>query len=209
MQASTTITAERLALAGGIAILLLLFFAGVIQGQIIFDRINPGKITTPEMERKDWHLAPMEKQIPYERLNTTRPRFFKDNRLKQTPIYLQPPTFDNITFERLDENRLKRQAFERGTIVMKNIKPPPIRRDILGPERIEQSASIPSGLDIRTDPEMQGFSKPTIRMSSSLYLLPRDPASVRNEEAQENRQIRSAETRLSSRQDTRRTPLGW
>lgn len=209
MHYSPTITAERLVIACIIAIFVILFFASGGMGQIIFNRINPGQITTPEMERKNWHLSPMDKQIPYDRLNTTNPRFFKDNRLKLTPIYLQPPTFQNITFDRLDENRLKRQAFERGTIVMKSIQPPALRRNILGPTRIEEGASIPRGLSIRDDPEMQGISKPTTRMSSSLFLLPRDPAGVRQYEAEQNRQIRSAETRISSRQDTRRTPLGW
>lgn len=209
MHYSNTINAERLVIACGIALLFVLCFASGMMGQIIVDRIDPGRITTPEMKRQDWHLPPMERQIPYSKPNQIMPRFFKDDRLKQTPIYLQPPTFQNFTFERLDGNRLKREAFQRGTIVMKNIKPPPIRRDILGPARIEQQASIPSGLDIRTDPTMEGFSKPTIRMGSSIFLLPREPAAVREYEARENREISSAEARLSSKRDSLRTPLGW
>ncbi len=209
MHYSDTVTAERLVIACGIAILLILCFASGLMGQITSERIDPGRITTPQMKRQDWHLPPMEREIPYSKPNQVMPHFFKNDRLKQTPIYLQPPTFENFTFERLDDNRLRKEAFQRGTIVMKSIKPPPIRRDIIGPSRIERQASIPSGLDIRMDPTMQGFSKPTIRTGSSIFLLPREPAEVREYQARQNREISSAEARLSSRKDSLRAPLGW
>jgi hypothetical protein len=171
------------------------------RGQIMFSKINPGNLAPPLIEKKQFHLVPMQKKIEYSKPSLPTPRLFENDRIHPHHLYVAPITMPDITFDDLRARKIVQQAIPHKTIAFQNIKPEALERNIIGPARLMPEA-VPARPHFDADPRMQGFSKPTMRFDTSIYLHPRNPPDV-------GKQLNTRDIHGTPAPTDRRQPLGW
>ena len=176
LQYEEVVVAGLTRLAMAVTVLVPVILTGqVCSGQIMFSKINPGRLEPAKIERKQFHQVPMQRGIEYSRPSLPKPRLFENDRIHPHHLYVAPITMPNIKFDDLRARKIVQPRFHRETIPFENIKPQALERNIVAPRELAQQASLPQHAHIDFDPRMQGFSKPTTRFDSSIYLHPRNP----------------------------------
>jgi len=181
--------------------MLLVAVGSPCLGQIMFNKINPGQLAPPRIEKKQFHLVPMQKRIEYSKPSLPTPRLDKNQGIHKHHLYVAPVTMPNITFDDLRARKIVQEPIPHKTIAFENIKPQALERNILGPERLTPQAVTPKP-HFNMDPTMRSFSKPTTRFDSSIYLYPRNPPDV-------GVQVNTRDVRRTAPTGNRRQSLGW